>query len=183
MPIAIQTSFISSAPDLAAKLLDDSLAIMSKHTAIIRWEYSGEDFLKGRYSRSHQWIFDGGITVPASPSPDVVPEPWSNPANVDPEEAFVASIASCHMLTFLYVASREGFQIDSYEDKAVGTMARNEKGTPWVNEVKLHPMIAYSGDKRPTPADERRLHHLAHEQCFIANSVKTEIIVAVNEKD
>ena len=87
------------------------------------------------------------------------------------------------MLTFLFVASREGFQVDSYEDRAVGAMTKNEKGVPWVSEVKLHPRIAYGGDKRPTPADEHHLHHLAHERCFIANSVKTEIIVIFDGKD
>lgn len=88
----------------------------------------------------------------------------------------MAAIASCHMLTFLYVASREGFQVDSYQDEAVGTMAKNASGVPWINRVKLSPKIEYSGSKLPAPSDERRLHHLAHEQCFIANSVKTEIV-------
>jgi organic hydroperoxide reductase OsmC/OhrA len=136
------------------------------------------DFLKGRYSREHTWTFDGGVTVPASPSPSVVPAPWSNPAHVDPEEAFVASISSCHMLTFLFVASKGGFQVDSYHDEAVGVMSKNEKGVPWVSEVTLHPQIVYGGEKRPTPADEEHLHHLAHEQCFIANSIKTDVKVS-----
>jgi len=149
---------------------------MAEHTAAIRWERSGDGFLSGKYSREHVWTFDGGLTVPASPSPHIVPVPYSNPASVDPEEAFVAAIASCHMLTFLYVASREGFQVDSYQDEAVGTMAKNASGVPWINRVKLSPKIEYSGSKLPAPSDERRLHHLAHEQCFIANSVKTEII-------
>jgi organic hydroperoxide reductase OsmC/OhrA len=149
---------------------------MAEHMAAIRWERSGDGFLSGKYSREHLWTFDGGLTVPASPSPHIVPVPYSNPASVDPEEAFVAAIASCHMLTFLYVASREGFQVDSYQDEAVGTMAKNGSGVPWINRVKLSPRIEYSGGKLPAPSDERRLHHLAHEQCFIANSVKTEII-------
>ncbi|MEY2428932.1 MAG: hypothetical protein QOJ40_1817 [Verrucomicrobiota bacterium] len=150
---------------------------MSEHKAIIRWKRTSEEFLKGKYSREHTWTFDGGLTVPASPSPSVVPAPWSNPANVDPEEAFVAAISSCHMLTFLYVASKQGFQLDSYDDEAVGTIAKNESGVPWVSSVTLHPKIGYSGEKRPAPADEERLHHLAHEQCFIANSVKTRVTV------
>ncbi|MDE3069091.1 MAG: OsmC family protein [Verrucomicrobiota bacterium] len=150
---------------------------MSEHRATVRWRRSGPDFLRGRYSREHTWIFDGGATVPASPSPSVVPAPWSNPAAVDPEEAFVAAIASCHMLTFLYLAAKGGFQVDSYEDEAVGVVTKNEEGMPWVSSVILQPRILYSGDKSPAPADEQRLHHLAHEQCFIANSVKTEITV------
>jgi organic hydroperoxide reductase OsmC/OhrA len=150
---------------------------MSEYRATIKWQRTSPDFLKGRYSREHTWTFDGGVTVPASPSPHVVPAPWSNPACVDPEEAFVAAISSCHMLTFLYLASRQGFQIDSYEDEAVGVMANNEKGVPWVSLVTLNPKIVFSGDKMPAPADQKQLHHLAHQQCYIANSVKTEIAV------
>lgn len=150
---------------------------MSEHKATISWTRTGTDFLKGKYSREHTWRFDGGATVPASPSPSVVPVPYSNPAHVDPEEAFVAAISSCHMLTFLYVASKQGFLIDSYNDEAIGTMTKNDKGVPWVSSVVLHPKIAYSGDKLPTPADEEHLHHLTHEQCFIANSIKTEVMV------
>ena len=150
---------------------------MSEHKASVSWRNASPDFLKGKYSREHTWTFDGGLTVPASPSPSVVPSPWSNPANIDPEEAFVASIASCHMLTFLYVASKQGFQVDSYTDEAVGRMTKNEKGVPWVSSVTLRPQIVYGGGKAPTPAEEEHMHHLAHEQCFIANSVKTEVTV------
>lgn len=133
--------------------------------------------MKGKYSREHTWTFGGGITVPASPSPSVVPVPFSNPAHVDPEEAFVAAVSSCHMLTYLYLAYQRGFQVDSYDDEAVGRMTKNESGVPWVSSVILHPQIAYSGDKLPTATDEEHLHHEAHEQCFIANSIKTEVIV------
>lgn len=150
---------------------------MSEHKATISWNRTGPDFLKGQYSREHTWRFDGGFTVSASASPSVVPAPYSNPAGVDPEEAFVAAVSSCHMLSFLYVASRQGFQVDAYQDEAIGAMTRNEKGVPWVSSVTLHPQIVYGGDKHPTPSDEQRLHHLAHEQCFIANSVKTEVTV------
>ena len=150
---------------------------MSDHRATIRWQFAGGDFLKGRYSREHTWTFDGGATVPASPSPSIVPKPFSNPESVDPEEAFVASISSCHLLTFLYLASKAGFEIQSYEDEAVGTMSKNENGVPWVSAVVLKPRIVYVGEKRPSSADEDRLHHDAHEQCFIANSVKTDIKV------
>jgi len=150
---------------------------MSEYKATIKWQRTGPDFLKGRYSREHVWTFDGGVTVPASASPHVVPAPWSNPACVDPEEAFVAAISSCHMLTFLWLASKQGFQIDSYEDEAVGVMANDEKGVPWVRLVTLNPKIVFSRDKLPAPADQTQLHHLAHQQCYIANSVKTEIAV------
>lgn len=150
---------------------------MSEHQAIIRWSGNGPDFLKGKYSREHSWTFDGGLTVPASPSPSVVPAPWSNAAGVDPEEAFVASISSCHMLTFVWLASRAGFVAESYEDQAVGLMTKNERGVPWVSTVTLRPHIVWGGEKRPASADIERLHHAAHDQCFIANSVKTEIVV------
>lgn len=150
---------------------------MSEHKAIIRWQRHDQDFVKGKYSREHTWTFDGGLTVPASPSPSVVPPPYSNAAHVDPEEAYVASISSCHMLTFLWLASKEGFQADSYEDAAVGAMTKNERGVAWISVVKLDPKIAWSGLKLPTAVDLERLHHLAHAQCFIANSVKTDIQV------
>jgi organic hydroperoxide reductase OsmC/OhrA len=150
---------------------------MSHHTATISWRRTSPDFLKGAYSREHTWTFDGGLVVPASPSPSVVREPYSNPANVDPEEAFVAALSSCHMLSFLYLASRHGFQVDSYQDEAKGLMTKNDKGVPWVSSVVLHPRITYSGDKLPTAQEVEELHHLAHDQCYIANSVKTEVTV------
>ena len=150
---------------------------MSQYQATIKWQRTSPDFLKGRYSREHTWTFDGGVTVPASSSPSVVPPPYSNPANVDPEEAFIASISSCHMLTFLFFAGKQGFQIDAYEDEAIGVVSKNEKGSFWVSAVTLNPKITYSGEKLPSPADEEKLHHLAHEQCFIANSVKTDVTV------
>jgi organic hydroperoxide reductase OsmC/OhrA len=150
---------------------------MSQHQAKISWKNTSAEFLKGKYSREHTWTFDGGFTVPASPSPSVVPTPYSNPANVDPEEAFVASVSSCHMLTYVYLAYRQGFQVDSYEDEAVGTMTKNERGVPWMSSIQLNPRISYSGEKIPTNEDIQHLHHLAHEQCFIANSIKTEVKV------
>lgn len=151
---------------------------MSEHKARILWKHSQGDFLKGTYSREHIWTFDGGLTVPASSSPLAVRVPFSNPANLDPEEAFVASLSSCHMLTYLYVASRKGFEISNYEDDAVGEMIKNERGVPWVSSVILHPRITYSGARTPTREEEDQMHHAAHDQCFIANSVKTEIKVA-----
>src|SRR5438552_10253703 len=151
---------------------------MSESKVTIKWSQSQGDFLKGSYSREHTWTFDGGMTVPASSSPSAVRVPSSNPANVDPEEAFVASLSSCHMLTYLYVASRKGFEVASYEDEAVGVRTKNEKGTPWVSAVTLYPRISYSRSKTPTAAEESQMHHAAHEGCFIANSVKTEVKVA-----
>jgi organic hydroperoxide reductase OsmC/OhrA len=124
---------------------------MSTHTAIISWKCTGPDFSSGKYSREHTWKFDGGLVVPASSSPSVVAVPFSNPANLDPEEAFVAAVASCHMLTYLFLASRQNFQVDRYDDEAKGTMTKNEQGIPWVSDVALRPKIAYSGDYRPTP--------------------------------
>jgi organic hydroperoxide reductase OsmC/OhrA len=150
---------------------------MSDYKALISWKLQGSEFLKGRYSREHTWTFDGGLSVPASSSPSVVPTPWSNPAAIDPEEAFVASIASCHMLTFIFLAGKKGFQIGGYSDEAVGVMTKNERGVPWVSTVTLHPKIDYSGDKRPTTEEIEQLHHHAHEQCYIANSIKTEVKV------
>lgn len=148
---------------------------MSEHKATIKWKMNGPDFLKGRYSRRHTWTFDGGVTVPASAAPGNAPVAFVNAAGVDPEEAYVASISSCHMLTFLYVAQKQGFLIERYEDEAIGIMSKSDKGIPWVSTVTLHPVVDFKGPKLPTPADEANLHQMAHEQCFIANSVKTEI--------
>jgi organic hydroperoxide reductase OsmC/OhrA len=151
---------------------------MSEHIAIISWKRTAPetDFAKGKYSRDHTWTFDGGVTVPGSASA-IVPAPWASAACVDPEEALVAAASSCHMLSFLYVASKAGFQIDSYEDRAVGSMAKNDKGVLWVNVIALRPKIAFGGAKLPSAAELEHLHHLAHEQCFIANSIKSEIKV------
>ncbi len=150
---------------------------MSTHVADLSWELSGEDFRGGKYSREHVWKFDGGLTVPASASPHVVRPPHSNPANVDPEEAFVAAIASCHLLTFLYEAAKKGIEVRRYTDHAVGTMSKNEQRVPWVSKVVLNPRIEYAEGSQPSAELEAELHHRAHEQCFIANSVKTEIVV------
>jgi organic hydroperoxide reductase OsmC/OhrA len=148
---------------------------VSEHRATIRWQRDDGDFRKGRYSRAHSWTFDGGAVVAGSPSPAVVPAPFSDPSAVDPEEAFVAAIASCHMLTFLHLASRAGFDVLSYEDDAVGTMTRNEQRVQWVSRVELSPRIVWRD--APDDAQQDQLHHDAHAQCFIANSVKTEIVV------
>lgn len=147
---------------------------MSEHTAQVRWEAASAEFTTGRYSRAHVWSFDGGITVPASSSPAAVRIPFSDPKAIDPEEALVAAIASCHLLTFLWLASRSKFEVVRYEDEAVGTMTPNERGVQWVSRVVLRPRIEY-GAKAPSKAEEAKLHHAAHEGCFIANSVKTAI--------
>lgn len=153
---------------------------MSEHRARIRWKSEG-DFTKGRFSREHTWTFDGGMTIAASSSPSAVPLPYSNPANVDPEEAFVAALSSCHMMSFLFLAFRKGFQVAAYDDDAVGVMTKNDRGVLWVSSVVLRPVITYAGEKRPTPAEEEELHHRAHEQCFIAQSVKTEVSVKARD--
>ena len=150
---------------------------MHRYTAKIDWAREGDDFGRGRYSRVHAWRFDGGIEVAASPSPDMVPAPWSNPANVDPEEAFVASVASCHLLTFLFIAAKAGFAVHSYEDQAEGVMTKNATGRLWVSQVTLHPKIEWQGDRVPSAAELEQLHETVHAECFIANSVRTEIRV------
>lgn len=151
---------------------------MTAHDATIRWQLGEAPgaFREGKYSRAHSWTFDGGVTVPASPSPAVVRPPHSDPAAVDPEEAFVASLSSCHMLTFLYQAHRRGFEVLRYEDHARGTLTKNERGVPWVSRVVLRPRIEY-GARAPSAEEEAELHELAHEGCFIANSVRTDVVV------
>lgn len=147
-----------------------------EYRATVAWRREGEDFAKGRYSRGHEWRFDGGITLPASASPSVVPKPFSREDAVDPEEAFVAALSSCHMLTFIDMARRAGFVVDTYEDEAVGMMERIAQGKMAITKVILRPRIAYSGDA-PDKAQLDDLHHRAHEACFIANSVTTAITI------
>ncbi len=147
---------------------------MSAYTATILWERGpAEPFTDNRYGRGHSWSFDGGVTFRASSSPHVVPR-YSDPSGVDPEEAFVASLSSCHMLTFLYLVAKRDFVVNRYEDCAEGTMAKNEQGRLWVSRVVLHPRIVWEGNG-PDAATSEELHHLAHEECFIANSVRTEV--------
>ena len=149
---------------------------MSTYTAMIRWSRTGDgDFAKGQYSRAHQWIFDGGLTVPASPSPHIVPAPWNDPSGVDPEEAFVASLSSCHMLFFVDFARRAGFVVDSYVDEAEGLLDKRADGKMAMTRVTLRPRVEFSGANPPTSEELADLHHRAHEACFIANSVTTKI--------
>ena len=151
---------------------------MSTYTATISWRRkAGERFTDGRYSRAHKWAFDGGAIVPASSSPSVVRIPFSDPAGVDPEEALVASLSSCHMLFFLDFARAGGFAVESYDDAAEGVMEKGFDGRIAMTRVTLHPNIVFNGEKRPTAAEVEAIHHKAHDACFIANSVKSEVRV------
>ena len=145
------------------------------HTALIRWNVGDSEFLSRRYSRAHTWTFDGGAVVAASSSPHVVPLPMSDASAVDPEEAFVASLASCHMLWFLDIASRAGYAVQSYEDAADGHMGRNAAGKLVVDVVTLRPHTRFAGERVPDAAALAALHHEAHAECFLANSVRCEI--------
>ena len=148
---------------------------MAHHTATIRWQRGDADFLDKRYSRAHTMSFDGGAVLPGSSSPHVVPVPMSDASAIDPEEAFVAALSSCHMLWFLDIASRAGFVVDSYEDESVGRMGRNAAGKLVVDRVTLHPRTCFAGARTPDAGELARLHHVAHEECFLANSVRCEI--------
>ena len=151
---------------------------MSSYSATVRWKRGADDaFAQGRYTRVHEWAFDGGLVVPASASPHVVPKPYSDEAGVDPEEAFIASLASCHMLFFLDFARRAGFVIDSYEDRGEGVLEKGEDGRIAMTRVTLRPHVEWGGDKRPDDPALAELHHKAHEACFIANSVTTKVTV------
>jgi organic hydroperoxide reductase OsmC/OhrA len=149
---------------------------MSLYRAEIVWTHTTGDFLLNRYSRAHVWRFDGGIEVRASSSPQVVRLPFSAEDAVDPEEAFVASLASCHMLSFLYLAAKRKFAVESYVDKATGEMQKDERGHDWIARVVLHPHVQFTGDALPSFEELQALHHAAHEECFIANSVKTTVL-------
>ncbi|HAS6435546.1 TPA: OsmC family peroxiredoxin [Vibrio parahaemolyticus] len=157
---------------------------MSKHKALITWQrQANEIFSDNQYSRAHTWRFDGGLLVPASPSPHVVPLPLSVEENVDPEEAFVAALSSCHMLVFISIAAKRRYVIDSYVDAAAGELTAGENGKEWVSRVVLNPKIVFSGDKQPSYEQLEKMHHMAHENCFIANSVKTEIVTNILYSD
>lgn len=148
---------------------------MSEYLATVSWERGDDAFVDHRYSRAHEWSFDGGLTVPASASPHSVRPPMSAPSAIDPEEAFVASISSCHMLWFLWGASRRGLRVDSYRDEAVGIMEKNAEGRMAVTRVTLRPHVVFGGDSAPSADELRELHDSAHHECYIATSVKTEI--------
>ena len=150
---------------------------MAEHTATIIWQLEGEDFVANKYSRAHTWVFDGGLQVAASASPQLVPEPWSKPENVDPEEAFIAAVASCHMLFFLSIAAEQGFAVQSYRDEVVGILAKNRDGKYAITELLLQPKADFSGEQWPKQKELDDIHHRAHEQCFIANSVTSKITI------
>src|SRR5262245_39633025 len=146
---------------------------MSEHRATIDWKRESQGFSYDTYNRGHRWSFDGGGEVAASAAPAY----RGDPDRVDPEEAFVASVASCHMLTFLAIAARQRFVVNSYSDQAIGHMEKNEKGRLAITRVTLRPKIAFGGEKPPSAEQLAKLHELSHEQCFIANSVLTQVSV------
>ena len=148
---------------------------MNHYTATITWERKGAVFIDSGYSRAHRWTFDGDIEVAASASPHVVPLPFSVAQAVDPEEAFVAALASCHMLWFLSIAAKQDFVVESYRDEATGVMDNNVEGKLAMTKVTLRPRVMFFGEKRPTSAQHQAMHDEAHEQCFIASSVKTDV--------
>lgn len=153
---------------------------MAEYTATVRWQRGNDEkYVDNKYSRGHEWSFDGGVTVPASSSPHVVPLPYSVETNVDPEEAFVASLSSCHMLFFLSIAAKRKFVVDEYLDNAVGVVEKGRDGRISMTKVTLRQRIKFSGEKKPTLAQLEEMHHQSHEQCFIANSVKTEVVTEI----
>jgi organic hydroperoxide reductase OsmC/OhrA len=146
---------------------------MTEHFATIRWQRTTPDFATERYNRAHEWTFDSGVVVPASAAPLY----RGDADRVDPEEALVAALSSCHMLTFLFEAARKKLIVDKYEDAAVGVMSKNERGRLFVSRVTLRPQVTFGGEHAPTAQEISELHHRAHEGCFIAQSVKTEVVV------
>ncbi len=153
---------------------------MSEHTAQVVWTRgANEAFVDNQYSRGHEWLFDGGATVLASSSPHVVPLPYSVAEHVDPEEAFVASLSSCHMLFFLAIAAKKKSVVEQYTDNAFGVMENNSAGNMAMTRVTLRPYVKFSQANKPSIKQLERMHHLSHQQCFIANSVNTEIITQI----
>jgi organic hydroperoxide reductase OsmC/OhrA len=152
------------------------MILMARYVATISWERGDDRFSDNRYSRAHRWRFDGGAEVPASSSPHVVPLPLSDAAGVDPEEAFVAALSSCHMLWFLSIAAKRGLIVDRYEDEAEGILGEDERGRLAMTRVALRPRVSFHGTG-PGEREEAAMHHAAHEACFIANSVRTEVVV------
>ena len=150
---------------------------MAEYFATVHWARGADElYVDNEYSRAHTWSFDGGASIAASASPHVVPLPHSVEANVDPEEAFIAALSSCHMLFFLSIAAKERFVVDRYRDEAVGIMARNQWGQMAMTLVTLRPRVSFGGEVRPSPEQIMTMHGQAHEKCFIANSVKTEVV-------
>ncbi len=154
---------------------------MSTYTATLTWMRGDDVFSDGKYSRAHEIAFDGGITVPASASPHVVRVPLSREDAVDPEEMFVAALASCHMLFFLDFARRAGFVVDAYNDQAEGLMGKDERGRIAITQVRLNPVVLWGGAREPAPEEIRELHHKAHDACFIANSFRGDVAIGGGE--
>ncbi len=151
---------------------------MADHTARVRWEISdGEDFRANRYSRAHNWSFDGGLSVPGSAAPGYLPAELIDESAVDPEEALLASAASCHMLYFLAYAAKAGFTIASYEDNPEGKVEKNDAGDPWVSAIVMRPNAVFTGDKLPSGEEIEQLHHRAHKSCIIANSLTSAMTI------
>lgn len=154
---------------------------MSEYTALVTWARGKDEaYIDNKYSRGHLWQFDGGVCVPASSSPQVVPVPYSVEKNVDPEEAFVAALSSCHMLFFLAIAAKKKFVVDSYTDAAIGLMEKDPAGQLAMTKVRLRPTVVFAGDSKPAKAELEEMHQLSHQQCFIANSVKTSVTIEIN---
>ena len=150
---------------------------MAHHTKVFWERRPGEQFTDLKYSRTHRWSFDGGVEIPASSSPSIVPLPYSDASSVDPEEAFTAALSSCHMLSFLSVAAARKFVVERYEDNAEYSMAKNADGKTVVENVTLRPAIEFSGPSIPSAVQIAELHEMAHSECFLANSVKSKIII------
>ncbi len=150
---------------------------MEQYCAKVVWNRDEQNFSDNKYSRGHEWKFDGGLTVPASSAPSSVPLPLSVAENIDPEEALVAALSSCHMLFFLAFASKQGFIVDSYEDNAAGIMEKNEKRRMSITRIELRPHTVFSGLTIPTEEQILALHHLSHEHCYIANSIRAEVLI------
>ena len=147
------------------------------YMATVRWQRGEQAFTDNKYSRAHDLVFDGGAIVRGSSAPSSVPLPYSDAAAVDPEEALVGALSACHMLFFLAFAGKRGFRIDTYEDAAVGEMSKNAAGKLYISKVTLSPRIVFSGDKRPTADDVAAMHHRSHEECYISNSVRAEVVI------
>ena len=156
---------------------DDQRAMTHSYGAVVEWVRDGERFTDNRYSRAHRWLFDGGIEVRASSAPSSVPLPYSHADAVDPEEAYVAALSSCHMLFFLHLAAKAGYVVERYRDAATGAMAPNEDGRLFVATVTLAPAVEFGDGAKPDAAALAALHHAAHDGCYLANSVRTVITV------
>lgn len=156
---------------------------MKHFDARVTWRRAGQAVLDGRYSRAHCWQFDGGLSIPASSSPLSVPPPMSDPAAVDPEEALVAAASSCHMLFFLSLAAERGLVVEHYDDAARGLLGHDAAGRAALVRIELRPAIAFAGDRQPDARELAAIHHLAHERCYIANSLNTEVVVLEPQQD